>query len=109
MAGVIDDARNRDERIVLPVRRAGINNRNTDCMTCGSYSSPHESDPSARRVAVYPGNAGSEKTQLYIVMKVRHTRAGRPPYLPEMLIGKAGQAFSAMDVIRDSFNSCPPG
>ena len=52
---------------------------------------------------------GGEKTQLYIVMKDRHTRSGRTPYLPEMLIGKVSRAFPAMDVTRDSFKSCPPG
>jgi len=37
-----------------------------------------------------------------------HTWAGRPLYLPEMLIGKARQEFSATDVIWEFFKSCPP-
>ena len=41
------------------------------------------------------------RTQVYIVRNGGHTWAGRPLYLPEMLIGKASQEFSATEVIWD--------
>jgi poly(3-hydroxybutyrate) depolymerase len=66
-----------------------------------------EKDGTSVEIRKYPDGPGSVKTQVYIVRNGGHTWAGRPLYLPEMLIGKASQEFSATDVIREFFKSCP--
>ncbi len=67
-----------------------------------------EKDGTSVEVRKYPGCPGGVKTQVYIVRNGGHTWAGRPLYLPEMLIGKASQEFSATDVIWEFFKTCPP-
>ena len=65
-------------------------------------------DDTSVEIGKYPDGPGGVKTQMYIVRNGGHTWAGRPLYLPEMLIGKASQEFSATDVIWEFFKSCPP-
>jgi len=65
-------------------------------------------DGTSVEVRKYPDGPGGVKTQVYIVRNGGHTWAGRPVYLPEMLIGKASQEFSATEVIWEFFKSCPP-
>ena len=67
-----------------------------------------EKDGTSVEIRRYPDGPGGVKTQVYIVRNGGHTWAGRPLYLPEMLIGKASQEFSATEVIWEFFKSCPP-
>ena len=67
-----------------------------------------EQDGTSVEIRKYPDGPGGVKTQVYIVRNGGHTWAGRPLYLPEMLIGKATQEFSATEVIWEFFKSCPP-
>ena len=67
-----------------------------------------EQDGTSVEIRRYPDGPGGVKTQVYIVRNGGHTWAGRPLYLPEMLIGKASQEFSATEVIWEFFKSCPP-
>ena len=67
-----------------------------------------EQDGTSVEIRKYPDGPGGVKTQVYIVRNGGHTWAGRPLYLPEMLIGKATQDFSATEVIWEFFKSCPP-
>jgi len=66
-----------------------------------------EKDGTSVEITKYPDGPGGVKTQVYIVKNGGHTWAGRPLYLPEMLIGKAIQEFSATDVIWEFFKACP--
>lgn len=56
----------------------------------------------------YADGPGGVKTWLYLVEGGGHTWPGRPGYLPEAVIGKASQDFSATDEIWAFFKSCPP-
>jgi polyhydroxybutyrate depolymerase len=56
----------------------------------------------------YADGAGGAKTHYYLIKQGGHTWPGRPLYLPEAIIGKASQEFSASDVIWEFFNTCPP-
>ena len=67
-----------------------------------------EKDGTSVEIRKYPDGPGGVRTQVYIVRNGGHTWAGRPLYLPEMLIGKATQEFSATEVIWEFFKSCPP-
>ena len=67
-----------------------------------------EKDGTSVEVKKYFDGPGGVKTQVYIVRNGGHTWAGRPLYLPEILIGKASQEFSATEVIWEFFKSCPP-
>ncbi len=67
-----------------------------------------EKDGTSVEIRRYPDGPGGVRTQVYIVRNGGHTWAGRPLYLPEMLIGKASQEFSATEVIWEFFKSCPP-
>ena len=67
-----------------------------------------EKDGTSVEIRRYPDGPGGVRTQVYIVRNGGHTWAGRPLYLPEMLIGKATQEFSATEVIWEFFKSCPP-
>ncbi|MGB2609398.1 MAG: PHB depolymerase family esterase [Isosphaeraceae bacterium] len=67
-----------------------------------------EKDGTSVEIRRYPDGPGGVKTQVYIVRNGGHTWAGRPLYLPEMLIGKASQEFSATEVIWEFFKSYPP-
>jgi len=67
-----------------------------------------EKDGTSVEIRKYPDGPGGVKTEVYIVRNGGHTWAGRPLYLPEMLIGKASQEFSATEVIWEFFKSCPP-
>ena len=66
-----------------------------------------EKDGTSVEIRKYPDGPGGVKTQVYIVKNGGHTWAGRPLYLPETLIGKASQEFSATDVIWGFFKACP--
>ena len=66
-----------------------------------------EKDGTSEEIRKYPDGPGGVKTQVYLVSNGGHTWAGRPLYLPEMLIGKASQEFSATEVIWEFFKSCP--
>jgi len=67
-----------------------------------------EKDGTSVEIRRYPDGPGGVRTQVYIVRNGGHTWAGRPLYLPEMLIGKASQEFSATEVIWEFFKSYPP-
>ena len=66
-----------------------------------------EQDGTSVEIRKYPDGPGGVRTQVYIVRNGGHTWAERPLYLPEMLIGKASQEFSATEVIWEFFKSCP--
>ena len=66
-----------------------------------------EKDGTSVEIRKYPDGPGGVKTRVYIVRNGGHTWAGRPLYLPELLIGKASQEFSATDVIWGFFKACP--
>ena len=59
-------------------------------------------------ITKYPDGPAGVKTEYYLVKNGGHNWPGRPLYLPESVIGKASQAFSASDVIWKFFASCPP-
>jgi polyhydroxybutyrate depolymerase len=65
-------------------------------------------DPTSVEITKYPDGPGGVKTYYYRIKDGGHAWPGRPPYLPESLIGKASQAFSASDAIADFFKRCPP-
>ena len=67
-----------------------------------------EKDGTSVEIRKYPDGPDCVKTQVYIVKNGGHTWAGRPLYLPETVIGKASQEFSATDVVWEFFKSCPP-
>ena len=67
---------------------------------------PH--DGTSVEITKYPDGRGGEKTWFYDVKNGGHTWPGRPLYLPEIVIGKASQDFSATDVIWQFFKGCPP-
>ena len=66
-----------------------------------------EKDGTSVEVRKYPDGPGGVKTEVYLVRNGGHTCAGCPLYLPELLIDKASQEFSATDVIWKFFKSCP--
>ncbi len=92
-----------EETIALYVRRNG--NQGEPTITTVDRDA---GDGTSVEIRKYPDGPGDVKTQVYIVRNGGHTWAGRPLYLPEMLIGKASQEFSATEVIWDFFKSCPP-
>ena len=92
-----------EETISLYVRRNG--NQGDPTVTTLDRD---EKDGTSVEIRRYPDGPGGVKTQVYIVRNGGHTWTGRPLYLPEMLIGKASQEFSATDVIWEFFKSCPP-
>ena len=92
-----------EETISLYVRRNG--NQGDPTVTTLDRD---EKDGTSVEIRRYPDGPGGVKTQVYIVRNGGHTWAGRPLYLPEMLIGKATQEFSATEVIWEFFKSCPP-
>jgi len=92
-----------EETIALYVRRNG--NQGEPTVTILDRD---EKDGTSVEIRKYPDGAGGVKTHVYIVRNGGHTWAGRPLYLPEMLIGKASQEFSATGVIWEIFKSCPP-
>ena len=92
-----------EETIALYVRRNG--NQGDPTVTTLDRD---EKDGTSVEITKYPDGPGDVKTQVYIVRNGGHTWAGRPLYLPEMLIGKASQEFSATEVIWEFFKSCPP-
>jgi polyhydroxybutyrate depolymerase len=65
-------------------------------------------DGTSVEIAKYPDGPGGAKTWFYRVAGGGHTWPGRPLYLPESVIGKASQDFSATDVIWQFFKTCPP-
>lgn len=70
-----------------------------------------DSDPAdgtSVEIRTYPDGDGGVKTAFRLVKNGGHTWPGRPLYLPQALIGKASQEFSANDVIWEFFASCPP-
>jgi polyhydroxybutyrate depolymerase len=66
------------------------------------------SDGTSVEIRKYPDGPESAKTYLYLVKQGGHTWPGRPLYLPQFLIGKASQEFSATERIWEFFKSCPP-
>src|SRR5271157_4781331 len=92
-----------EETISLYVRRNG--NQVEPTVTT---SDRDEKDGTSVEIRRYPDGPGGVKTRVYIVRNGGHTWAGRPLYLPEMLIGKASQEFSATEVIWEFFKSCSP-
>ncbi len=92
-----------EETISIYVRRNG--NRGEPTVTTLDRD---EKDGTSVEIRKYPDGPGGVKTHLYIVNNGGHTWAGRPLYLPEMLIGKASQEFSATEVIWEFFKSCSP-
>jgi polyhydroxybutyrate depolymerase len=92
-----------EETISLYVRRNG--NQGEPIVTTLDRD---EKDGTSVEIRKYADGLGGVKTQVYIVRNGGHTWAGRPLYLPEMLIGKASQEFSATEMIWDFFKSCPP-
>ena len=64
-------------------------------------------DGTSVEIVSYPDGPGGVKTEMYLVKGGGHTWAGRPLYLPESVIGKASQDFSATDVIWGFFKNCP--
>ena len=92
-----------EETISLYVRRNG--NQGEPTITTLDRD---KKDGTSVEIRKYPDGPGGVKTQVYIVRNGGHTWAGRPLYLPEMLIGKASQEFSATEVIWEFFKSCPP-
>jgi len=92
-----------EETIALYVRRNG--NQGDPTVTTLDRD---EKDGTSVEITKYPDGPGDVKTQVYIVRNGGHIWAGRPLYLPEMLIGKASQVFSATEVIWEFFKSCPP-
>jgi polyhydroxybutyrate depolymerase len=92
-----------EETISLYVRRNG--NQGMPTVTTLDRD---KKDGTSVEVREYPDGPGGVKTQVYIVKNGGHTWAGRPLYLPEILIGKASQEYSATEVIWDFFKSCPP-
>lgn len=56
----------------------------------------------------YADGPGGVKTHYCLVKQGGHTWPGRPLYLPEAIIGKASQEFSASEWIWEFFSSCPP-
>ncbi len=92
-----------EETISLYVRRNG--NQGDPTVTTLDRD---EKDGTSVEIRRYPDGPGGVRTQVYIVRNGGHTWAGRPLYLPEMLIGKASQEFSATEVIWEFFKSCPP-
>jgi len=92
-----------EETISLYVRRNG--NQGEPTVTTLDRD---KKDGTSVEIKKYPDGPGGVKTQVYIVRNGGRTWAGRPLYLPEMLIGKASQEFSATDVIWEFFKSCPP-
>jgi polyhydroxybutyrate depolymerase len=91
-----------EETISLYVRRNG--NQGEPTVTTVDRD---EKDGTSVEVRKYSDGPGGLKTQVYLVKNGGHTWAGRPLYLPELLIGKASQEFSATDVISEFFKSCP--
>ncbi len=91
-----------EETVSLYVRRNG--NKGEPTVTTLDRD---EKDGTSVEIRKYPDGPGGVKTQVYIVRNGGHTWAGRPLYLPEMLIGKASQEFSTTDVIWEFFKSCP--
>ena len=92
-----------EETISLYVRRNG--NQGEPTITTLDRD---KKDGTSVEIRKYPDGPGGVKTQVYIVRNGGHTWAGRPLYLPEMLIGKASKEFSATEVIWEFFKSCPP-
>ena len=68
---------------------------------------PEKDDGTSAVVTKYPDGPGGVKTWYYLVKNGGHTWPGRPPYLPERIIGKASHAFSASETIGQFFMSCP--
>ena len=92
-----------EETITLYLRRNG--NQGEPTVTTLDRD---DKDGTSIEIRKYPDGPGDVKTQVYIVRNGGHTWAGRPLYLPEMLIGKSSQEFSATEVIWEFFKSCPP-
>ena len=92
-----------EETISLYLRRNG--NQGDSTVTTLDRD---EQDGTSVEIRRYPDGPGGVRTQVYVVRNGGHTWAGRPLYLPEMLIGKASQEFSATEVIWEFFKSCPP-
>lgn len=65
-------------------------------------------DSTSVEINKFPDGPGGVRTYCYLIKNGGHTWPGRPGYLPEAMIGKASQAFSASDVIAEFFKSCPP-
>jgi len=91
-----------EETISLYVRRNGNQGEPTI-----KTLDREKKDGTSVEIRKYPDGPGGVKTQVYIIRKGGHTWAGRPLYLPEMLIGKASQEFSATEVIWEFLKSCP--
>lgn len=89
--------------LALYLRRNG--NANTPAITTLDAD---PSDGTTVEVSKYPDGPDGAKTQYYLVKNGGHNWPGTPLYLPEMIIGKASQDFSANETIWEFFKSCPP-
>lgn len=70
-----------------------------------------DSDPAdgtSVEIRTWPDGEGGVKTAFRLIKNGGHTWPGRPLYLPQAMIGKASQEFSASDVVWEFFASCPP-
>ncbi len=65
-------------------------------------------DSTSVEISKFPDGPGGVKTYCYLIKNGGHTWPGRPGYMPEFMIGKASQLFSASDVIAEFFKTCPP-
>jgi polyhydroxybutyrate depolymerase len=92
-----------EETIALYVKRNG----KEGAAQVGDFESRDERDGTSVEVRRFADAPGGVNTQVYVVRNGGHTCAGCPLYLPELLIGKASQEFSATDVIWKFFKSCP--
>jgi polyhydroxybutyrate depolymerase len=55
----------------------------------------------------YPDGPSGFKTYFCLVKNGGHAWPGRPQYMPEALIGKASQDFSASEMVCEFFKGCP--
>ncbi len=67
-----------------------------------------KTDGATVQMTVYPPGRNRARVQYYRVKNGGHTWPGKPPYLPEALIGKTCQDFDASEAIWQFFKSCPP-
>ena len=62
-------------------------------------------DGTSVEITKYPDGPSGERAWFYLVKNGGHTWPGRPLYLPENIIGKASQDFSATDMIWQFFQA----
>ena len=64
-------------------------------------------DKTTTQSTAYPTGRHGAKVQFYFVKNGGHTWPGRPPYLPERMIGNTSQDFDGTEEIWKFFKSCP--